>query len=318
MNSHLLAWCLQYPWAITRAMMPVLAHALARHVAHIRIDQAEIDEMKAATSERRAQSAPTTGNGAVAVIPVHGVLAPRANMMTDVSGMASYDVIADQVRRADANAAIASILLDVDSPGGSVAGCAELAAVILDVRQRKPIVAHANFLMGSAAYWIGACATEVVASESAVVGSVGVFCMHDDLSEALKMEGVNREYVVATASPRKIDVRDDAPLSDEARAMLLAMADEWCSMFIRDIAAGRRVSTTVVAETYGQGMIFSASDALAAGMIDRVESVSDTVRRLAAGELQTPRRQMRAETPGGLWRAQVDLQMLELELSSRG
>jgi len=66
-----------------------------------------------------------------------------------------------------------AIVLAVDSPGGEVAGANELAQLDRDAAEQKPVVAFVGGLAASAAYWLIAGATEIVASETAILGSIG-------------------------------------------------------------------------------------------------------------------------------------------------
>lgn len=313
--EHLVSFALDHPWAVTRPMLETIASVLARRIAGRELSA---EELQAAIANRRNLPQPGAGGGAVAIIPVHGVLFPRANLMTDTSGATSFESLGAMIREAVKTESITNIVLDIDSPGGSVAGATELAAEILKARRKKPITAVANFTMASAAYWIGACATEVVAAPSAKVGSVGIYAVHDDLSKALELEGVNRTYV--TAGRFKADDNETKPLDGEAAARWKRMVDDALAQFHSDLAKGRGLPMDVVRSKFGEGAVMTAADALAAGMVDRVGTLDDTVRRLASGDV--PALAAESETPAltagrvpdRLWRAQIDYALLETDL----
>ena len=311
--EHLLSFCVEHPWALTKPMVETIAGILARRVAG-HTESAE--DIQAAIANR--QRLPQPGGGAVAIIPVYGVLAPRANMMTETSGMASYDVLAAQLREVVKTESIATIVLDVDSPGGSVAGATEFAKEVLKARSKKPVVAVAQYTMASAAYWIASCATEIVAAPSAKVGSVGVFAIHDDLSKALENEGINRTYI--RAGKFKADDNETQPLDGEAAARWQRMVDDALATFHADVAKGRGVAIDAVRTGFGQGAVMSADDALAAGMIDRIATLDDTVKRLAAGDKSSMAAHddtpavIAGRVPDRLWRAQAEYALLETEL----
>lgn len=316
--AHVLSFCLDHPWAITRPMLETIASVLARRVAGRELSA---EDMQSAIANRRNLPQPTGGGGAVAIIPVHGVLFPRANMMTEMSGATSYDALTAMIREAAKTESVTNIVLDIDSPGGSVAGCTELAAEILKARKRKPITAVANYTMASAAYWLGACATEIVAAPSARVGSVGVFAIHDDLSKALEAEGINRTYI--TAGKHKADDNETQPLEGEAAARWQRMVNDALALFHGDVAKGRGVSIEDVRTKFGEGAVMTAEDARAAGMVDRIGTLDETVRRLASGE--KPAMAAQNETPAlvagrkrdSVFRAIADYDLCELELSTR-
>ena len=283
--NRLLSLALQ-PWALTRPMVSVVAHILARHLGPG--ERAEVETI----IDKRPDAAPSRANG-VAIIPLHGVIAPRANLFSDVSGTATFDQATADLREAVARADVGTIVLDWDSPGGSVAGATEFAREVLKARATKPIVSHANFEMCSAAYWTGACATEIVAAPSAMVGSIGVYSIHEDLSEALKLAGVKLTYIAA--GKFKIDGNEAEPLSDSARARLKALVEASYARFVGDVAKGRGVSEAVIRSGYGEGTVVNADEALALGMVDRIETLDETVARLLSSA--PPVLALRAQTP---------------------
>jgi ClpP class serine protease len=269
-------------------MLAVVANILGRRLAGT-----SAPEAFTAPSRSARPAAP----GGVAIIPIHGVLAPRINMLSDFSGGATFEQATALVTTAVADATVGTIILDWDSPGGSVAGATEFAHVLLQARTQKRIISVANHSMCSAACWAGVCATEVVATPSALVGSLGVYCLHEDLSAFLAAEGIKHTYIEATDSPLKTDGNSSEPLSDPARARLLAIVDTAMGMLVADVAAGRGVSPETVRAAYGHGATMTAAEALAAGLIDRVETLDAVIARavttphvqrasLAAADLQ--------------------------------
>jgi signal peptide peptidase SppA len=222
-------------------------------------------------------------DGAVAVIPVYGVVAQRMGLMTQYSGGTSTEAIAAAVKQAVGDPNIAAIVLDVDSPGGAVAGVTELAAVLLKARQAgKPIVAVANSLAASAAYWFPSAAHEFVATPSAQVGAIGVITAHEDISKALEQQGLT--VTLITAGKYKADDNPYGPLTVEARAAIQKRIDQVYAQFVRDVAAGRGVDEKTVREGFGLGRVVSAKDALAEGMIDRIDTLEGTIARLLTVE----------------------------------
>jgi len=305
-------------------MLGVVADVLARRIAGHTLTAAELD---AALTKRDRLPQPDTG--AVAVIPVHGVLVPRGNLFSDVSGMTSLDKLRSQLQAALNSEAVDTILLDVDSPGGSAAGTTEFARDVMKARTKKPVVAVAQYTMASAAYWISAAATEIVASPSAHVGSIGVFTIHDDLSKALAEVGIKRTYI--SAGKFKVDGNETEPLSASALEHTQGIVNTVYDRFIADISRGRGVSKDDVKTKFGQGRMMTADDALSAGLIDTVATLEETLARLTSAPSKS--RDARAATdppaleedtsqepaqratdqdrPGARWRARIEQQLLE-------
>jgi signal peptide peptidase SppA len=267
-----LSFALDHPWAITPDMLHFLAGFFGRRLAGLR---ASDEEISAALVKRKNLPQPT--GGAVGVLPVYGVIAPRANLLSEMSGGTSFEALTSQLREMVANKSISTIVLDVDSPGGSVAGATEFAREVMKARTKKPVIAQAQYTMASAAYWISAAATEIIASPSALVGSVGVYTMHNDLSAALEQLGIKRKYIYA--GKHKVDGMDNAPLSAETEARIQAKVDAAYANFIGDISKGRGTPLADVRSGYGEGDVVTADDALRLGMIDGIATLEETIAR---------------------------------------
>lgn len=224
------------------------------------------------------------GRGAtVGVINVFGIIAQHAAQVENISGPGgtSTERVGTALRMAMADPAISAVVLQVDSPGGNVFGVQELSDLIHSYRGQKPIIAHANSLMASAAYWIGSAADEVVVTPSGEVGSVGVVMLHQDVSQAAEKAGVRFSYVYA--GRYKVEGNPYEPLGEEARAAFQDSVDGYYAAFVKGLARNRGKTTKDVLEGFGQGRVLSASDALRAGMVDRIETFDATLRRVAQG-----------------------------------
>jgi len=274
--AQILAWCSEHPWAITRPMLQTIASILGRRVAGGTVERAEIE---AAMASRR--DAPPANPGGVAIIPVYGIIIPRATLFSEISGGTSFEALSAQLRDAMRDPDVDTILFDVDSPGGNVAGATEFAREVLKARATKTVVAQANYLMASGAYWLASAATEIVASPSAKVGSIGVLAIHEDLSKAIEMEGVKPTLI--SAGKFKTEGNDTEPLTDEARVFIQAQVDEAYDRFVADVAKGRGVPATDVRNGFGEGRAVTARKALALKMIDRVATFEETLARLTSG-----------------------------------
>lgn len=274
--EHVLAFALSHPWSIMPDMLSVVAGILARRIAGQDVERAEIE---AALVNRKNLPQPRVGSAAV--IPVYGVIAPRMNMLSEISGGTTFEKLSGQLREAMSNKAVRTIVLDIDSPGGSVAGNAEFAAEVMKARTRKPIIAQAQYTMGSAAYHLGAAATEIVAAPSARVGSIGTYAIHNDLSEALKQLGVKRTFI--SAGDGKVDGNETEPLTDSARARMEASVNEAYGQFVGNVVKGRGAGVTAdrVRKEW-KAHVYSATEALSLGMIDRIGTLDETLARLLA------------------------------------
>lgn len=212
----------------------------------------------------------------VAVVPVSGPIFRHANIFTEISGATSTQVLATDLRTALDNPYVRGIVLDINSPGGEVAGINELANLI-HANRDKPIVAYAGGTMASAAYWLGAAAGEVVIDATAIVGSIGVVMSYLDTSERDKKSDVRRVEIVSSSSP---DKRVD-PNSDAGRAKVQATVDALADVFINSIAKFRGTTADQVKSDFGRGGVLVGAEAKAAGMVDRIASLEAVIAELA-------------------------------------
>lgn len=232
---------------------------------------------EARTDKRPLGSSDPQRVGSLSVIPVFGVISPRVNMLTEFSGGTSIERLSAQINEAVDDDGVSALVLDVNSPGGSVGGVPELAEEMRALRERKPIVAVANGMAASAAYWLAASASELVVTPSGEVGSIGVFSIHEDHSERLRKAGVSLTTI--SAGKFKTDGNPYGPLSDTAREDMQAKVSAYYDMFVGAVAAGRGASVKRVQEDFGQGRMLMAEAAKGAGMVDRVATMNQTLAR---------------------------------------
>ncbi len=267
--QHVLRAVSETPWAMRKPMLGLIVDLLAFRVAGGHLTSEEIDARIGA----RRQT--TAGPQGVAVLPLHGVIMPKASMMSEMSGGTSIDTFRQQFRQAMAAPDIAAMVIDVDSPGGMVDGVPEMAAEMRASRGKKPVVAVANTEAASAAYWLASQADEVVVSKSGRVGSIGVYTSHEDESQKSDKEGVRTTLI--SAGKFKTEGNPFEPLTEEARANLQSMVDDYYGMFLSDVAKGRRVPLDAVRSGYGEGRVVQARPALSAGMVDKVATLDEVI-----------------------------------------
>lgn len=266
-------------WAILPAKLEAIADFLATRANGQKVSPAEIRAITSARTDRER----TNGNG-VAVLPLSGTILHRSTAMQEMSGLASLEDFGRAFDAAVDNPDIATIVLRVDSPGGTVAGTPEMAQKIYEARSRKRIVAIADSLMASAAYYIGAAAHEIVATPSAEVGSLGVFHMHFDLSGALEEQGIRP--TITKFGRFKAETNPYEALTDDAKAHLQETVTAYGEMFVRDVARFRSEKMKGLHERFGEGRMFVAESARAAGLIDRVATFEQLMSELGISRTQ--------------------------------
>lgn len=252
----------QTPWAIQPEKLEAIIEVL-----RLRATGQEIAYLAA----NQPRPEPATNNGIVGVLPVFGMMSHRVNMLSNFSGGTSTEMLGKQLKALADNPEISSIVLDINSPGGEVFGMPELAADIRKIRSQKRIVALANPIAASAAYWLGASASEFYSIPSGQVGSIGVYGVHKDVSAAEEKLGVKVNII--SAGKYKAEGSEHEPLTEEARSHIQEMVDAYYGMFIDGVAKGRNVKAGEVDAKFGEGRMVLASDAQSKGMIDGVTTM---------------------------------------------
>jgi len=215
--------------------------------------------------------------GPVTVIPIHGMISRKESWF----GI-SQDEIRSALKAAIEDAGTQAIVLHIDSPGGDAAGLADLAEDIHKMRGTKPIVAVTDGLMASAALWIGSAADRVVASQDAMVGSIGSVIVHHEVSKALAEDGIAVNII--RSGRNKFEGSSLEPLTDGARQRFQTRVDESAAMFRTGLARNRSMDMETAKAAFGHGEVFSAKDALARGLIDEIGSLQAVVARLEPSE----------------------------------
>lgn len=220
--------------------------------------------------------------GGVAVLSVEGVLAPKANLFMRVSGGASTQLLSKQVESAIADPRVRSLILQVDSGGGSALGVPELSDTIRELAAIKPIVTVTDGVMASGAYWLGSAANAVFGSGTTVqVGSIGVVMTHNYTPNA---SGAQTTEI--TAGRYKCMATSAKPLDEEASAYLQQMVDHIYSVFVDAVAQNRGVSAEDVLQHMADGRTFIGQQAVDAGLLDGFMTVDQVAERMAADPTQ--------------------------------
>jgi signal peptide peptidase SppA len=238
-------------------------------------DDVDYGARKAARDAERLAAAHATG---VQVVPVHGLLVPRSTHMDPCEQSTSYEDLRAQLVAAMQDPMIEHIVMDVDSPGGSVAGCFELADDIHAWAQQKPITAVVNYGGYSAAYALSSAASHVVVSPSSGVGSIGVIARHVDMSKRNEANGMNVTTIYAGA--HKNDLSPHEPLSDQSAEFLRQMVNASYDRFVGAVARYRGIDEQAVRNTEAQ--VYFGNDGVSAGLADAVEAPQAAVNRIAA------------------------------------
>lgn len=255
---------LAHQWAIMPETLETIAGIAERESEY----HGNLQALEARLGRPLGNTMTTTVRDGVAILPVEGPLFRRANLMTEFSGATSYEMLARDFTQAMADPNVQGVILNIDSPGGEVNGASEFAAMV--AAADKPVWAYVGGTVASAAYWIASAADKIITADTAMAGSIGVQ-MGFNIKDAKSGEKSYR--FVSSQSPMK----NADPGTDAGAAQIQSNVDALAQVFIESVARNRSTTTDDVAQSYGKGAVFVASEALKRGMIDSIGTFESTL-----------------------------------------
>ena len=257
------------PWAITPEMLVEIQNIYCIHLRGPKISESYVKavEKKNGQPLENKQLPYEVDTQGVAVINAIGVIGKRMNLMTRISGGVSTEMLGKDILQALDDPNVKSIILNVDSPGGTVDGTQELANMIYDNRDRKPIVTFSDGMIASAAYWIASATDKVfISGDTNFIGSIGVVARHVDVSKLEEKAGIKTTEI--TAGKYKRISSEYEPLSKDGQADIQSKVDYIYSVMVTDIAKFRGVPVETVLKDMADGKIFIGNQAIDADLVD--------------------------------------------------
>jgi len=271
-------WIYDQTWAITEAALKTIVSIADRErhdLDSLLKGEQQIDTtaLSAKLGQPLGESARAQIRGNTAVIPVLGPIFPRANLFTAVSGATSLEMLAMDFNTAMEMDEVETVVFDIDSPGGQVNGTSEFVDMVYAAREKKTIKAYIQGVGASGAYWIASAADEVILSETAVLGSIGVLAVYHDTSQRDAAAGVKKVQFVSSVSPMKAPDLN----SDEGRASIQNIVDQMAGVMVASIARNRGTSEETVVSEFGGGGVYVGALAVGQGLADRIGSLEEVL-----------------------------------------
>ncbi|QII37505.1 S49 family peptidase [Rouxiella badensis] len=212
----------------------------------------------------------------IAIIPIQGTLVQKLGTLRPYSGMTGYDGIRACFLQALNDSEVRAICLDIDSPGGEVAGCFDLVDEIYAARGSKPVWAILSESAYSAAYALASAADKIIVPRTGGVGSVGVIVMHVDWSQKIKNDGL--QVTIITYGDRKAESNPYEPLSETAHKAIQSDINEMGRLFVSTVSRNRGITEKTVRDT--EAACFLGADGVQLGLADEVASPDAAFRDL--------------------------------------
>ena len=219
--------------------------------------------------------------GEVGIVSIKGPLTNRDAWYNRILGVTSYADVRHALLYAANQADVKAIVLDIDSGGGAVSGVADAGNLIRLIDENvKPVYSFTDGAMCSAAYWLGCSAREIYSSNVSTVGSIGVIATHMEYSKALKDAGIG--VTVVRAGEYKALANSVEPLSDKAKTQLQNQLNAAYSVFLEHVADCRNTTVNLCDANMAQGREFFGKEALAAGLVDGIETFDSMMNRVVS------------------------------------
>lgn len=267
--SSVRSYVISREWAMDPGHL--MSTAAAVSAAMEKFSPEALSAARAKAAQTKMPQAGYSVQDGVAHIAISGVLLKEVPCIFELMGVqaTSYVDTCAALAAAIADDGVDSICLDVDSPGGSVSGVQALGDAVFAARGKKPIVAHVSDLCASAAYWVASQADKVLASDSALVGSIGVYAVMEDSSAASAADGI-KVHVLRSHELKGAGV-DGSPITNAQINDGQRVVDQIADMFVGTVARGRGLSGATVKES-ATGQVWLASQAKDRGLVDQIAS----------------------------------------------
>ncbi len=236
--------------------------------------QSALDELSFEIEEVEVEQEQPSVNDGIAVVGLQGtVMRDVPPIVAKLFGIADIAVFKDDVMRLADDDAVKGIMLDIDSPGGSVTGVEEAGEAVAYANSKKPVYASVEGLMASAAYWVGSQARMIIASNSSKVGSIGVYLPVVDSTESYKSQGIHVELIKNKEATYKGAGFEGTSLTKEQKEYMTEMVQDIFDDFKGAVTSSRpQVKSGAM-----KGQSFLGKKAKAQGLVDVNGSYEDAI-----------------------------------------
>lgn len=221
----------------------------------------------------RSKYLPMDVEDGIGIVNVAGPLFKGAGPAWYFGGSSLLQIQA-AVEKLAADDKVKAILMQVDSPGGSVDGLAELGDAIFAAREAKPIWAQVTGIAASAAYYIASQANRIIAQRMDLIGSIGIRMLVYDFSKLFEDAGI-RAIPIDTGEFKSAGAMG-TEITERQQEYFRSIVQAYFEDFVAAVVRGRRISKKAVKEV-ADGRVMPAAEALAAGLIDEIQNMDVTL-----------------------------------------
>jgi protease-4 len=220
---------------------------------------------------------PGAASAKVAIIEVEGMLMDERTGGLLQATENPLSMFVQQLDQAASDDSVKAIVLRVNSPGGSVT----TSDTMYDALQRfkakthKPVIASAQELDASGAFYVSCAADKIIVNPTSIVGSIGVIFESFDLEGTLDKLGVRTDAI--KSAPLKDMGSPYRHLTPEAREVMQGMVDEYFARFKNIVTTNRGIKDSTTLDLVTDGRVFSGTRAVELGLADQVGRLPDAI-----------------------------------------
>lgn len=214
----------------------------------------------------------------VAVIKIYGSISMSADTGIFEDSRATPDKLKEALAQAERDSSVKAILLEINSPGGSVVASDEIARAIKETSKKKPVVAWMGEIATSGAYYVATAADYVIADNATITGSIGVISIFPEYSKLLEKLGIN--VTIVKGGEYKDFSMGYRPMTDEEREMLETLVLEIYDQFLSEVAANRNLSESYV-RSVAEGRIYTGKTAKKLMLVDDIGGKEYAIKKAA-------------------------------------
>ena len=209
----------------------------------------------------------------IGIVPIYGPIYQETGSSFMEKGSQQ---IADRIKKFAKDKNIKGILLDINSPGGSVGAVQEIYSTILKAKAetKKPFVAHFGEVSASGGYYIASACDKIISKPGTITGSIGVIFSIGNIEGLFKKIGIKTD-VIKSGKYKDIASMTREMTKDE-KEILQSMIDDSYNSFLDAVSQGRKIPKEKLKDI-ADGRVFTGNQALKVGLVDKIGDFQDAI-----------------------------------------
>ncbi|MCL7987891.1 signal peptide peptidase SppA [Sphingobacterium sp. lm-10] len=249
---------------------------LAKLKEKVGIDQKkDLSSISLLEYRKSADAGSSAGSGRIAVLYAFGDIVDGNTSGAEQIGGES---LSRELRKLREDDKVKAIVLRVNSPGGSALASDLIWREVSLAKQAKPVIVSMGDYAASGGYYISAAADSIFADAGTLTGSIGVFGLIPNLQNLFNNK-LGLHFDVVKTGPYA-DVNVDRPMTSEERTIIQGGVNRIYQQFMQRVADGRGLTVAQV-DSIGQGRVWTGTQAIELGLVDRLGTLDDAIKSAA-------------------------------------